>query len=153
MRLARPLALALLFAGVSLPALAVEPVVGDPGIKSIEAIAFGPDGLLLIGDGKGAQVVAIETGDLKTIQWTKTEIANIKDHLAGRLGTTASGIDILKMAVNPASHKVYIAVKKLQAKQESTDVLDGAGKVSDFQLATVNHKRFALNPGGSSNVP
>jgi hypothetical protein len=47
MRLARFFALALLLAGaLSLPASAVEPTVGNPGIKSIEAIAFGPDGLL-----------------------------------------------------------------------------------------------------------
>lgn len=153
MKLARPFALALLFCAVAiLPAFAVEPVVGDPGIKSIEAIAFGPDGLLLIGDGKGAQVVAVETGDLKAIKWTKTEIANIKDLLAGRLGTTATGIDILKMAVNPASHKVYIAVRKLQAKQEIIVVLDGDGKVSEFPLEKVKHTRFALNPGEKSKV-
>src|SRR5258707_14094293 len=104
MKLACPFALALLFSAVAaLPGFAVEPVVGDPGIKSIEAIAFGPDGLLLIGDGKGAQVVAVETADLKTIKWTKTEIANIKDLLSGRLGTTATSIDILKMPVNPTS--------------------------------------------------
>jgi hypothetical protein len=153
MKLACPIVLALLFSAVAAPpAFAVEPVVGDPGIKSIEAIAFGPDGLLLIGDGKGAQVVAVETGDLKAIKWTKTEIANIKDLLAGRLGTTATGIDILKMAVNPASHKVYIAVRKLQAKQEIIAVLDGDGKVSEFPLEKVKNTRFALNPGEKSKV-
>src|SRR5271165_5920061 len=119
MRLATPATLALLLAGALAPAvLGVEPTVGDPGIKSIEAIAFGPDGLLLIGDGKGAQVVAIETGDLAAQKWSKTEIPNIKEYLAGRLGTTASGVDILKMTVNPVSHKVYIAVRKLQGKQD-----------------------------------
>ena len=48
---------ALLAAGSSVQAAAVQ---GDPQIKSIEAISFGPNGLLLVGDSKGAQVVAIE---------------------------------------------------------------------------------------------
>ena len=39
---------------------------GNPGIKSIEAIAFGPNGLLLIGGG--ARVVAVETGDTSPTQ-------------------------------------------------------------------------------------
>jgi hypothetical protein len=153
MRLARFFALALLVAGtVSLTASAVEPIVGNPGIKSIEAIAFGPEGLLLIGDGKGAQVVAIETGDVAPIKWTKTEIANIKEHLAGRLGTTASGIDILKMTVNPASHRVYIAVRKLQGKQDIIVTLDGDGKVSELPLEKVKYSQFALNTGDKAKV-
>ena len=37
------------------------------------------------------------------MKWSKTEIKNIKEELAGRLGTTAKGIEISKLAVNPAS--------------------------------------------------
>src|SRR5438552_2432697 len=32
---------------------------GDPKLKSIEAISFGPKGMLLIGDGRGSQIVSI----------------------------------------------------------------------------------------------
>jgi hypothetical protein len=153
MRLLRYPALVLLAAcAVTSSASAVEPTLGDPGIKSIEAIAFGPDGLLLIGDGKGAQVLAIETGDLAPVKWSKTEIANIKEQLAGRLGTTASGIDILKLAVNPASHKVYIAARKLQGKQDIILTIDGDGKVSEFPLEKVKHTRYALNTGDKAKV-
>src|SRR5947209_5335243 len=119
MRLTRLFALALvLAAAVTASATAVEPTVGNPGIKSIEAIAFGPDGLLLIGDGKGEQVVVVETGDQTPVKWATTTLPAIKENIAGRLGTTASGIDIIKLAVNPASHRAYIAVRKLQGKED-----------------------------------
>jgi hypothetical protein len=153
MRLLRLFTVALLVTGaVSLTASAVEPTVGNPGIKSIEAIAFGPEGLLLIGDGRGEQVIAIETGDTAPVKWATKEITGIKDHLAGRLGTTASGIDIIKLAVNPASHKVYIAVRKLQGKEDIIVTLDGAGKASEFPLDKVKYTRYALNTGDKSKV-
>src|SRR5262245_11836303 len=57
---------------------------GNPKIKSIEAIAFGPNGLLLIGGG--ARAVTVETGDTKPSDWSKAEIPNIDQLLAGKLG-------------------------------------------------------------------
>src|SRR5437773_7340690 len=80
-----------------------NPDQGSPAVQSIEAISFAPDGVLLIGDGKGRQVVAVDTGDTTQTKWTKTEIANIQGELAGRLGAMANDIQILKVAVNPAS--------------------------------------------------
>jgi hypothetical protein len=153
MRLSPCLALVLVLAlGMALPAPAVESVVGNPDVKSIEAIAFGPDGLLLLGDGRGAQVVAVETGDLNPVKWSKTEIPNIKEYLAGRLGTDTKGIEIVKLAVNPASQKVYIAVRKLQGKEDILLTLDGDGKVAEFPLEKVRHMRFALSAGDKSKV-
>src|SRR6266545_1012296 len=91
-------------------------VTGDPQIKSIQAINFGPQGLLLIGDGKGSQLVAIATGDTTPTKWTRTEVPQITEQLAGRLGTTAKGISITRLAVNPASSTAYFAVRKTDDK-------------------------------------
>ncbi|WP_461146144.1 hypothetical protein, partial [Salinifilum aidingensis] len=38
-------------------------VRGTPAIKSINALTFGPDGVLFIGDGRSAAVFAIDTKD------------------------------------------------------------------------------------------
>lgn len=114
-----------------------EPQTGSPNLKSIEAITFGPDGLLLIGDGKGKQVVAIDTGDTKETKWTKTTITDIKDQLAGRIGSTAKGIEIRKVAVNPASRTAYFAIRGLDAKKDLILTVDGAGKVKEFALDNV----------------
>ena len=120
---------------------------GDPKVQSIEAIAFGPEGLLLIGDGRGAQLVAVATGDTTPQAWSKTEVPQLQEKLAGRLGTTAKGIEITKLAVNPASQKAYFAVRKLDDKKDLILTVDGAGKVSEFPLDNVKYARVSLVAG------
>src|SRR5205809_8091143 len=83
----------------------VQAEQGNPKIKTIEAISFGPNGLLLIGGG--ARVVTIDTGDTSPTNWSKAEIPNIDQVLAGKLGLQAKDIEIRKLAVNPASKKAY----------------------------------------------
>ena len=85
---------ATLFAGLAClllatSASAADLATGNPMVKSIESIAFGPEGLLLIGDGRGAQVIAVHTGDVKPLQWGKVEIADLSGQVGGRLGTSA----------------------------------------------------------------
>jgi hypothetical protein len=132
----------LLALAVSAPAQSPlkNPMTGKVACKSIDAIAFGPQGLLLIGDGKGRQLIAVDTGDKTAMKWSKTEIKNINDELAGRLGTTGKGIEINKLAVNPASHKAYLAVRNRDNK--SMDIIltiDGTGKIDEFRLDNVKH--------------
>src|SRR5205823_5311461 len=89
---------------------------GNPKLKKIEAIRFGPNGLLIIGGG--SDVVTVETGDTKETTWTKTGIANIDETLAGKLGLKATDIEITRISVNPASKKLYAAVRSLKSKQD-----------------------------------
>lgn len=117
---------------------------GTPPIKSIQAISFGPNGLLLIGDGRGAQVFAVETGDATAQEWSKREVPNIKDELAGRIGTTGQGIEIIKIAVNPASQTAYFAVRKLDGKKNLILTLNGDGKVGEFVLENVKYARVTI---------
>ncbi len=120
---------------------------GNPGIKSIQAIAFAPGGVLLIGDAQGSQIVAIETGDTTPKRWTIPAIAKLDEKLAGRLGTTAKGIEITKMAVNPVSLTPYFAVKNLGDKKSLILTVDAAGKVSEFSLDNVKYARVKLDTG------
>jgi hypothetical protein len=116
-----------------------DPANGTPELKSIDAIAFAPGGVLLIGDGKGKQVVAVDTRDATQTPWTKTEMKAIKDDLGGRLGTTGKDIEIVKVAVNPASQTAYLAVRALNMKKDLILTVDGNGKVNEFKLAGVPH--------------
>ncbi len=117
---------------------------GNPMVKSIEVISFGPNGALLIGDGKGAQVVAVDTGDIKAQPWSASAIEKIDEKLAGKLGTTAKGIKITHLAVNPASGKAYIALSKLDDKSSLIMTVDGTGKIDLFPLDDVKHVRLPL---------
>jgi hypothetical protein len=115
---------------------------GNPKIEKIEAIAFGPNGLLLIGGG--ARVVAVETGDTTPSTWTATEIANIDRLLAGKLGLDAKDIEVRKLAVNPASRKAYVALQSLKTKADVILTIDGAGKVAEFPLDNVKYASYTL---------
>jgi hypothetical protein len=150
----RTVALALLLAGWAASAAgAAEVQTGNPQVKSIEAITFGPEGLLLIGDGRGAQVIAVQTGDTTPTKWLPaTKIDDLRGQLAGRLGTDAKGIDVVKMAVNPASQVAYFAVRKLAGKEDLLLTVDGAGKVREFALDKVKFTRYTLPPGEKSPI-
>jgi hypothetical protein len=120
----------------------VQAEQGNPKIKTIEAMAFAPKGLLLIAGG--AQVVSVETGDTTPIKWSKTEIANIDQVLAGKLGLQAKDIEVRKLAVNPASGKAYVALQSLKTKTSVILTIDGAGNVAEFPLDDVKYTSYAL---------
>jgi hypothetical protein len=115
---------------------------GNPRIKAIEAIAFGPNGLLLIGGG--ARVVAVETGDTKSAAWTVKEVGNIDRLLAAKLGLEAKDIEIRKLAVNPASRKAYVALQSLKTKANVILTIDGTGSIAEFPLDDVKYTSYAL---------
>ena len=115
---------------------------GNPKLKSIEAIRFGPDGLLIIGGG--SEVVTVETGDTKPTKWSMTEIAGIDKVLAGKLGLQSGDIEIRKLAVNPASGKAYVALQSLKTKANIILTIDGAGNVAEFALDDVKYNSYAL---------
>ncbi len=136
----------ILFAAVALLASvgSVWAEQGNPKVKSIDVLAFGPDGLLIIGDSRGSAVVTVETGDLAETKWGGKEIANIDQALAGKLGVMAKDISILKLAVNPASRKAYVSVRSMKAKQDILLTIDGAGKIAEFSLENVKFNRYPL---------
>lgn len=126
-------------------------VTGAPTLKSIEKIRFGPQGLLLIGDGRGAQVLAIETGDTTAKETLKATIEKFDEKVAGRLGTMAKNIKIVDLAVNPASGIAYLAVLK-DNKQSVILTVDSAGTIGEFVLDKVNYARAALPAGEKAPV-
>jgi hypothetical protein len=129
---------------VASPASTAELATGNPKVQSIESISFGADGILLIGDGRGAQVIAVHTGDLAPVAWGKLEGTDFKEQVGGRLGTNAKGVEILKLAVNPASHRAYLAVRKLAGKQDLILTVDGQGKIQEYLLDNVKYNRYKL---------
>ena len=84
--------------------------VGNPNIQSINAMAFGPEGILFIGDSKHATIFAMETSEEVVTSSESIEMKQIDKTLAGLLGTTADQVSIQDMAVHPVSKSVYIAI-------------------------------------------
>lgn len=85
-------------------------VLGTPDIKSINAMTFGPEGILMIGDSKSATIFAIETDDATINDASDVSMKGVDQKLAEALGTTVDNISIQDMAIHPLSKRVYISV-------------------------------------------
>ena len=120
---------------------------GTPGIKSISALAFGPDGILFIGDSKSASVFAIDTKDkIATDKAANVEIKNIDVKIAASLGTEVKNIRIKDIAVNPVSKKIYCAVENV----DGTPVLL---KLDGETIQPLSLKDIAFSTASIANVP
>jgi hypothetical protein len=115
--------------------------VGSPEIKSMNVLAFGPDGILFIGDSKNATVFAVDTKDVeKAENPSAVEIKNIDQKIAAALGTDAAKITIQDMAVNPISKRLYCSVQS----SDGTSVL--------LKLVGTDIKAVSLKDVGFSSV-
>ena len=86
-------------------------VFGNPEIASIEELAFGPEGILFLGDTKNAAIYALDTKDIAEKQTAEAiNISQFDDKVAAALGKSSEDIEITDMAVNPLSKMVYLSV-------------------------------------------
>jgi hypothetical protein len=128
---------------------------GTPDLQQAGALAFGPDGVLFIGDARSAAVFAVDTGDAAGDP-SKASIAvdKLDSQIAGMLGTTAREVQINDAVVNPASGNVYVSVSRGRGPdaQPALFRVDGSGKVSEVSLKDVPFARASLpnapSPGG-----
>ena len=83
---------------------------GSPELQSAGALAFGPDGILFVGDAKAATVFAIATGDTQgepaKAKWT---IENLREKLAETLGSSPQQIALIDVAVNPLTGNLFLS--------------------------------------------
>jgi len=163
MRVSIALALGLTI-GVAASAVAADPpgvAAGKPDIRSLSALAFGPDGVLFVGDSKGGAVYAIELGPRAAGEVKDPkEIPDVEGKLAALLGATAADIMIHDLAVDPISKQSYLAVSRGRAAWNGQWLLpndvadasvlvrfDAAARPEIVDLSSVRFSRVALpNP-------
>lgn len=120
------------------PGSALKP--GNPELKSAGSLAFGPDGVLFVGDGQGANLFAIDTRDReKNDHKAKIEVADLSGKIAAMLGTKPQQILINDMAVNPISGSLYVSVSRGRGPDASPLIVkvDPNGKIGEFRLENV----------------
>jgi hypothetical protein len=98
-------------------AAAAEPTAslkqGKAELKSAGPLAFGPEGILFIGDTKGAALFAIDTGDRAQASEKKpVQVKDLNGKVAAMLGTDAKQVQINDLCVNPRSGTVYLSVSR-----------------------------------------
>jgi hypothetical protein len=154
---ARSLAVAALgLALVGLSARGEELKKGKPNLQSAGPIAFGPDGLLFVGDTKGAGIFAIDTGDRGPATASgEVKVEAINEKLAAVLGTKADQILINDLAVNPSSGQVYLSVTRGRGPDAAPVIarVDRSGKVQPLALDDIKFARTSLSNPPHSATP
>lgn len=141
-------ALALLFA------LAAAGAATDPGsslkqgkaaLASAGPLAFGPDGILFVGDTLGAMLWALDTGD-RTPGTGKINVSGLQEKVAAMLGVAPDQVAINDMIVNPISRKAYLSISRGRGPDAAPVLLrvDAAGKLEELRLDSIRHAKVSL---------
>jgi hypothetical protein len=129
---------------------------GSVALKSAGPLAFGPEGILFVGDPEAAMIYAVGTGDKQgDVAGAKINIEGIDAKVAAALGTKADDILINDLAANPASGNVYLSVSRGRGPEASVAILkvDSKGTISEVALDKVPMSQAeaakAPAPGGT----
>jgi hypothetical protein len=127
---------------------------GTPDIKSAGPLAFGPEGILFVGDTQGAAIFAIDTGDnMQASAGSSLKVEGIDGKIAALLGAAPKEIMINDMAINPASRKAYLSVSRGRGPNAPGVIVrvDSSGKIEELPLTNVAFAKADLpNPPGAS---
>jgi hypothetical protein len=120
---------------------------GTPDLKSAGPLAFGPQGILFVGDPQGAAIFAIDTGDRREGAAGPVKVEAIDGKVASMLGTTEKDILINSMAVNPASGNIYLSVSRGKGPDAAAVLVkvNREGKLDEVALKDVNFAKAVLS--------
>lgn len=120
---------------------------GSPQLQSISALAFGPEGILFIGDARAATIVALDTQDHTAAASTeRPKVEAIDEKIASLLGIEAKQLLINDLAVNPISGNTYVGVTRGKAADSKPVLLrvERSGKIAEVLLTDVPFARTTL---------
>src|SRR5581483_7658217 len=123
------------------PALAVLQS-GKAELKSAGPLAFGPDGILFVGDTVGGEVFALDTNDRTPPNSTvKIDVHGLDSKIAALVGVTPDQIMVNDLRVNPISKNTYLSVSRGRGPDAMPLIVrvNGAGDVSLLPLDNVGH--------------
>jgi hypothetical protein len=141
------LAAVLAAGGVAFGADAGLTETGKPDLKSAGPLAFGPKGVLFVGDAQGAAIFAIGVGEApKAAIGDGFKLEGADGKIASALGTEAADIRINDVAVEPGTGIAYLSVARGSGPQAQAAIVrvDGAGKVSELALDKVPFAKVAI---------
>jgi len=140
-------ALLALTVGVASAAPAGLDQTGKPDLKSAGAMAFGPKGVLFVGDPQGAQIFAIDVGMAPNNPIGpnfKLEGADAK--IAALLGTKADDITINDVVVEPGTNVAYVSVSRGKGPTAEPAIVrvDGKGNITALPLDKVAYAKISI---------
>lgn len=120
---------------------------GKAELKSAGQLAFGPDGILFVGDSANASIVALDTEDRTPARsGGKIDVLGINKKIAAMLGTTPDQILVNDLAVNPISKKAYLSISRGRGPDAAGLILrvDASGKITELALDNIKHSMVSL---------
>jgi len=120
---------------------------GTVELRSAGPLAFGPEGVLFVGDPQAAAIYAIDTGDHQAPTSTnRPKVEAIDEKIASLLGIEAKQLLVADLAVNPISGNTYLSEARGRGPEAKPVVVrvDRAGKVSEFALGDVPNAKTTL---------
>lgn len=121
---------------------------GTPALQSAGPLAFGPQGVLFIGDTKGATVFAIGTGDVEgNPNQVNVSLDNLDAALATALNAAPGQVKVNDLAVNPLTGSIYLSVAIGEDSKPGIVRITSDAKVSPVSLEQVLFAKSMLpNP-------
>jgi hypothetical protein len=147
-------AIALLVASVYRPVQAAAVLTpGKADLKSAGPLAFGPDGVLFVGDSLAGAVVALDTNDKTPVKTAAINVQGLDQKIAGLVGVTADQILINDVAVNPISKNVYVSASRGRGPDAMALVVkvEPSGQVTPLALDNIPHASVALVDAPADN--
>ena len=117
--------------------------IGNPEITSINAMTFGPQGILFIGDSKSAEIIALDLSNHPASDHAKIGIENLDGQIADMLGADIDQIQVTDLAVNPENKNIYISVHHSSGKALLFQVVNNTLK--QVSLDEISHSKTAVS--------
>ncbi len=118
----------------------------------IGRMSFAKAGVLLVADRGNGSIVAIDTGDTGPAMPLKKRVDGIDSLVGGALGTNAAGIQIVDMAVNRQSGRIYLSVIRKQDGISALLTINSDGKLAAVDLDSARYVRVTLPGDGQAKV-
>jgi hypothetical protein len=127
---------------------------GKVELMSAGPLAFGPQGILFVGDSRGGLIVAIDTNDHTAARSAaKIDVPGIDAKIAALVGVTPDQIVINDVKVNPLSKNVYLSASRGRGPDALPLIIrvDTSGKISMLALDNARHASVRLADAPVSN--
>ncbi len=139
-----------LAAPAALPAEASAPAKEpSPGPASVGAMAFAPDGALLVADSKTAAIFSLRVTDEGTPSPSSDRlvIEEVDAKIAALLGVTPRDVLVNDMAVHPSSRAIYLSLSRGKGEDALPAIarVGHGGEVSLLDLAAATQAHMSIH--------
>jgi hypothetical protein len=120
---------------------------GKVQLQSAGALAFGPNGMLFVGDNLGGSVVAIDTQDTKKASGpVQINVTGLDQKIAALVGVTPDQVVVNDMKVNPISKNVYLSASRGKGPDAQPLIVrvDASGAITNVSLDNAKHESVSL---------